>query len=252
MTTAPAPDQANWPLFFRKPVALSSERHALWRVRQGDVDFAADAVSIPIVAGEFAAAARDYPILFAEGSAAPVALVALEARNLFVRDGQWDAASYVPAYVRRYPFTTVADEEGQYALVVDAESDAIIADEEMIEGQASEGEPLFVDGQPSPPLGNAIAFCERFHVDALTTQAFSAALLASDLLVERTADITLAGGRKQRIDGFRIIDGARLRALDADKVLDWHQRGWLGLLTFHLASLGRFEALLARHQAVAD
>ncbi|AJP71149.1 SapC family protein [Sphingomonas hengshuiensis] len=242
---ATSPDRGALPLFFRKPVALSSERHAHWRVRQGDVGFAAGSAAVPIVVGEFAAAARDYPILFADGTAAPVALLGLEARNLFIADGAWDPASYVPAYVRRYPFTTVVDPQGNHALVVDAESDRIVADSDI-----SEGEALFAEGKPAVPLNNVIAFCQRFHIDAEATEAFAAALLASDILVERRADITLAAGQSLRIEGFRIVDEARFRALEADKVLDWHQKGWLGLVSFHLASLARFESLVSRHSAL--
>lgn len=59
---------------------------------------------------EFAAASRDYPIVFASGDGgstfAPVVVLGLALRqNLFITaKGNWDSASYVPAFVRRYPF----------------------------------------------------------------------------------------------------------------------------------------------------
>lgn len=65
--------------------------------------------ALALSAGEFVAAARDYPIAFAAGDAGaytPVAILGLADRqNLFVDErGEWEPGSYVPAFVRRYPF----------------------------------------------------------------------------------------------------------------------------------------------------
>ena len=66
--------------------------------------------ALAVSVGEFIAAARDYPIVFATGdggkSFAPVILLGLEAGvNLFLDEsGEWDRAAYFPAYVRRFPF----------------------------------------------------------------------------------------------------------------------------------------------------
>src|SRR5678815_4155353 len=70
--------------------------------------------AIPISAGEFPAAMRDYPIVFVRRSGdfdyTPMIILGLrEGQNLFVMgDGKWDRRTYVPAYVRRYPFCLVA------------------------------------------------------------------------------------------------------------------------------------------------
>ena len=58
---------------------------------------------------EFVAAARDYPIAFSstdQKTYAPVAVLGLADRqNLFLQgNGEWDRNTYVPAFVRRYPF----------------------------------------------------------------------------------------------------------------------------------------------------
>src|SRR5258707_15359817 len=66
--------------------------------------------ALALSVGEFVAAARDYPIVFATGDAgksfAPVILLGLEAGvNLFLDEsGEWDRDAYFPAYVRRFPF----------------------------------------------------------------------------------------------------------------------------------------------------
>src|SRR6185312_16519946 len=87
------------PLFYREVQPLHSQLHGSWRLRDGDASFAAETPFVPIVTGEFAAAARDYPIVFAADTAQPIAVLELELRNLFVADGNW-ADAYVPAYVR--------------------------------------------------------------------------------------------------------------------------------------------------------
>jgi hypothetical protein len=101
--TAPAADQLLLPLFYKSVQPLHGAAHASWRLKDGDAGFAADTPFVPIVASELAAAARDYPVVFAADSAQPLAILGLERRNLFVEDGRWSAAAYVPAYVRRYP-----------------------------------------------------------------------------------------------------------------------------------------------------
>src|SRR5258707_6497618 len=66
--------------------------------------------ALALSVGEFVAAARDYPIVFATGDAgksfAPVILLGLEAGvNLFLdENGEWQRDAYFPAYVRRFPF----------------------------------------------------------------------------------------------------------------------------------------------------
>ncbi len=230
---------ASLPLFYREPQLLSSQQHADWRLGKGDAAFAAGASHVPIVIGELAAAARCYPVVFAAGDAAPVAILGLEQVNLFVKDGRWSADAYVPAYVRRHPFGFVSTTNPDgFALIVDAASERLVQ-------AGDEGEALFEEGLPSALTRQALAFCEAFQAEAAATQAFASALRASELLVDRRADATLADGRKLGLEGFQIVDAERFAGLGDDVVLDWHRRGWLSLVDFHLASLQRFEALLA-------
>ena len=96
------------PLFYRSVVPLHRETHrGLGLAAVPSFAFAAASHLIPAVVDEFSAACAELPILFApdvEG-ASPAFLTGLTPGcNAFVRaDGSW-AASYVPAYLRRYPF----------------------------------------------------------------------------------------------------------------------------------------------------
>ena len=230
------------PLFYRDPQPLSAVQHGDWRLKDGDAAFAAETPFVPVVVSEIAAAARCYPVVFSGGEGAqPVAVLGLEQRNLFVADGRWAEDAYVPAYVRRYPFGFIAtvNPDG-FALAVDAASERLVPSGE-------EGTALFDGDQPTQLTQEAMAFCNAFQGEAGATQAFAEALRAQGLLIDRRADVTLPDGRKLGLDGFQIIDTDRFAKLDEAVVLDWHRKGWLALVHFHLASLERFGALLALH-----
>lgn len=234
------------PLFYRDPQPLSAAQHGAWRLKDGDVAFAAETPFVPVVVSEIAAAARCYPVVFSAGEGAqPVAVLGLEQRNLFVADGRWADEVYVPAYVRRYPFGFIAtvNPDG-FALAVDAAS-------ERLAPSGEEGAALFDGGQPTQLTQDAMAFCNAFQGEAAATRAFGEALRAQDLLIDRRADVTLPDGRKLGLDGFQIIDTERFAKLDEAVVLDWHRRGWLALVHLHLASLERFGALLTLHGRAA-
>ncbi len=74
---------------------------------------------------------------------------------------------------------------------------------------------------------------------------------AQDLLIDRRADATLPDGRKLGLEGFQIVDARKFAGLADDVMLDWHRRGWLALVHFHLSSLDRFSALLTLQTARA-
>ncbi|MFA7439979.1 MAG: SapC family protein [Sphingomonadaceae bacterium] len=233
------------PLFYRALAPLHSERHADWRLKEGDASFAAETPYVPIVVGELAQAARTYPIVFAAGDAQPIAILGLERRNLFLHDGRWAADAYVPAYVRRYPFGFLAtmeagsDEPTGFALAIDTGSDRVAR-------EGAEGAALFENGEPSALTRQALEFCNAFQTEARATMAFAKALQDRDLLVERRADATLPDGRKLGLEGFQVVDSAKFSTLPDDVVLEWHNNGYLAWVYFHLASLDRFSTLLDR------
>lgn len=228
------------PLFYGALEPLSSQSHADWRLKSGDAAFAEGTPFVPIVVGELAAAARSYPVVFAAHSAQPVVVLGLEEQNLFIDNGRWSEDAYVPAYVRRYPFAFIAtvNPEG-FALAVDSGSDR------LAKGEA-EGAALFEDGKPSDLTRQALEFCNAFQVDAAATKAFTDALKAQDMLIDRRADATLPDGRKLGLEGFQVVDAEKVAKLPDGVVLEWHGKGYLALIHYHLASLERFQTLLSR------
>lgn len=239
--TQDAATASTLPLFYREPVVLHSEAHANWRLKDGDLYFAARTPYVPIVAGEIAEASRSYPVVFAGESVLPVVMLGLaEGENLFVEDRAWAREHYVPAYVRRYPFGFVSvPGSDRFALAMDKASERLVREGE-------EGAPLFDGKGPGPVTQQALQLCEAYQAEFEITKSFLASLREHDLLTERRADATLADGRRYALDGFKVVDPERFRDLDKETVADWHRKGWLALVNFHLSSLGRLAALIER------
>lgn len=223
---------------FQQPRPLDRSLHkALAIDRQAGFGFARRHIAVPITLGEFAAAARDYPIVFAVDSAQPFVLLGLQqGHNLLVDEaGRWRKGRYVPAHLRRYPFIFMETPERQFVLCID----------EAAEHFAGSGqrEPLFVDGNPSPLVGDAMKFLAAFQSEFTATREFGAALAERGLLIDRQAHIELPGAPRFSLTGFRILDEERLAAVEDAAFLDWRRRGWLAPVYFHLQSLGNFGLL---------
>src|SRR5690606_18810785 len=75
-----------------------------------DFRFTAQTTALPANVGEFLPALRYYPIVFTNTETpAPLLVLGLkEGQNLFVEPtGGWRPRTYVPAYLRRYPFILI-------------------------------------------------------------------------------------------------------------------------------------------------
>lgn len=231
-------------LLYQKPVALNREAHRNLKIRAvNSFAFAAGANSVPLTGNEFAAAARQLPILFvpdAKKEPTPIALLGLRRdENLFVdADGRW-SGSYIPAYVRRYPFV-LADKgtSGEFMVALD----------EDYPGFSTEtGDPLFNDdGSDSPALKRGIDFLNAYLVEAKRTMKFVEELKRLDLLVPQVINVTPKGGAKFTVDGFLVVDEARLTKLDDEEAGKLLRSGYMGWIYMHLISIHNISDLSAR------
>jgi len=236
-TTTPPATASALPLFYSAPVLLRFQEHAGYGFRKGgDLRFTAGATAIPLTLSEFAAAGRQYPIVFSSDDlAAPLAVTGLNAgRNLFVSpEGTWREGYYIPAYVRRYPFISVEIEAGGPKMLgVDSASEFI-----STTAAADDADPFFdAQGGPTERTRGAMAFCEAYAIEHDRTRAFSQALLDHNLLVAKTAEVTYADAGKAVVTGFRVIDDEAFAALPEKTVLEFHAKGWLASIILHQAS----------------
>ncbi|MQT15628.1 SapC family protein [Segnochrobactrum spirostomi] len=245
MTETPAPD-ASLPLFYRKPILLRFQDHGAYGVRpQSDFRFAAEAIAVPLVGSEFAAAGRHYPIVFAtEGSVMPLAVTGIAAgRNLFVEtDGRWRSGTYIPGYVRRYPFIgmTAPDPSAPLMLGIDAESERLTKNAHRDSADA-----LFdAAGKATDTSRNAMALCEAYALDHERTRLFGEALEANGLLIEQTAQVRYADESGASVRGFRVVNEQAYRALSPEVLADFHGKGWLEMIVLHLASQLSWQGLV--------
>ena len=233
---------ANKPLFYTAPEALSRVAHAnLKVVVSGDFSFARRASSVPLAISEFAAASGHYPIAFLnrEGDtqlAMPVALLSIgKDKNEFIgADGHWRPATYIPAYVRRYPFAFAQDDSsGNLVLCADLASDRI---------SASEGVPLFSQGLPTEATTRMLGFCTSYQQDYVATEQFVSLLTEMKLLRPQRL-VLRAAGQSRTLSGLSLLDRVAFRKLEDAAFLKLRSLGYLGPIYSHLASLHRLREL---------
>lgn len=228
------PPAANLPLFYKQPEPLDAKKHSpLSLKRNFGFDFTKTANAVPVNLIEMDQIANSYPIAFSpDGNATPVAILGLrDNENLFVDSrGQWSKNTYIPAYIRRYPFIfSEMPTKDQLTLCVDM-------DESVVEKGSDR--PFFEkDGSPSQLSKDALEFCKSYHAAAQQTLDFSKALVEKDLLGDsRGVRVELSGNRVVNFSGFRIIDKKKLDALDDKTFLEFRKRGWIPYIYAHLFS----------------
>lgn len=231
---------ANMPLFYQKPEPLEARKHATLALKKNfGFKFTEKANAVPVNLIEMPQICHYYPIAFSpDGHATPVAILGLrDHENLFVDNkGNWRANTYIPAYIRRYPFIfSEMPQSDKLSLCIDMNDDVVTE---------SGDQPFFnAEGKASELSNNALEFCKSYHAAAQQTLAFSKALADSGLLVDREAQLNVAGNKRISFSGFRIINEEKLAALDEATIIDWHKKGWMAFIYAHLFSGSQWQNL---------
>ncbi len=246
---------SNVMLLYKQVEALSQETHKQLKLKAAaDYHFADHTHWFPVAGTEFFSAAQDYPIVFApegEGKDQKVTAIVLtgleSGHNDYVMpDKQWRADTYIPAFVRRYPFILATTEErgGKQA----SNSFMVCFDASFPGFNKEEGMPLFhEDGTASALLNDAVEFMNGFHNDLERTREFVATLRRMELLERRTADVQSADGKLFQIKDILMVDERKLAKLSGAKLAALQRKGFLGWIYAHLMSLANFPLLLNQH-----
>ena len=233
------------PLLYKSLVAFTKEQHGQlsFPAQPPDFDFAARVNIIPLLINETSQAVRHYPLVFVPGTKdEPLVFAAMvgvgDGLNRFVgADKQWRPNTYIPAYVRQYPFLAVNTPDGK---------DTILAIDTSAEWTQAKGPMAFydVDGKPTERLEQALAFSREFQLYAKRTTAMVQALQDAGVLEEGTLNLPPQGITKARqISGFVIVSEAKLSALSDAAVLKLHKSGAMGLAYAQLLSLSNLNNL---------
>lgn len=223
------------PVLYKSVVALHRETHRAKRIKPlpEPLSFGRGTHLLPAVVDEFATAARELPIVFVpEGdNVSPVFLLGLRSGyNGFISpEGLW-SASYMPAYLRRYPFI-LGEVEGR---------DPVLCLDDSFEGLNDEGgEALFQDdGTATPFLESAMKFAADFRQSGQRTVAFVQKLKSLDLFKNVTMDVKNNKAGQATIHGLMVVDEEKVRNLPDETIVELHRSGVLPAIYAHLLSLG--------------
>jgi hypothetical protein len=243
MASAP---QQSLPLFYNGLEPLNSDQHASWKLKPATTaPFLVQTHAVPVTTDEFPLVQRFMPIVFSAGDdPVPIALMGLnEGVNVFMNeDGSLrDTGTYVPAYVRRYPWmlARLHPEATELSLCFDPTTDTM--------GPFDDGEPLFADGQPAEATQAILEFNRQFEESGQRTNAFMKEVREMGLLMEGEVTIQQDGTPQPFIyRGFQMVNEEKLVDLRGDQLRKMTQSGMLPLIYAHLFSLALMREIFSR------
>ena len=195
---------------------------------------------------EFNAAAHDYPIVFAsadEGKTySPVIVLGLgDEQNLFVNQaGDWDRTTYLPAFVRRYPFCI-----SKLYIDGEARSEKVVCIATAYLDR--QGILLFdAKGEPSPQWQAAERLLQEYETDLDTTAEMCAIFSKLELFAPFTFQIMQNDTPGLKLQGMYRIDEEKLKALKATNHKALVTKNLMGKVYAHFHSLENFARLYTR------
>jgi hypothetical protein len=243
--------QINPPFGFKEIVPLYKNQKVRLPAVGELPEFVRATNAVPVSYTEFGIAHRDYPLVFTSTDSgatySPVAVLGVAgAENLFLADGRWDTAVYVPAYIRRYPFCMA-----RVTLDKVEQADRLICIEKTFISDS--GERMFGDDgaalerwQPIEKLLN------EYEADLERTREMCAILADYALLEPFTIQATLKAGGAMNLGGMFRVEEKKLEFLNAAQQKNLVKKGIMGRIYAHLLSLDNFGRLLAKKNAASE
>ncbi len=234
------------PFGYRSVVTLLREQ----RVRlpaQGDLPaFALNSNSLPLTYSEISPAGRDYPVIFVQlpnGDFTIVGVLGVDREeNLFINNNTWESGTYVPAYIRRYPFCMTRvinsdDNKVDPERLVCVESDFVSEDGVVL---------VDADGKGTEQWETIFLFIQEFESDLERTQEFCSILAKYKLLQPFAMQADLTHGGRVNLDGMFCVNESLLENLTSNEIRTLIRKGAMRGIYQHLGSLARFNLILER------
>ncbi|WP_455481908.1 SapC family protein [Bartonella sp. B35(2025)] len=239
---------ANIMLFYKDITPINKVTHKNLKFSPpSDMSFAKDTHWVPLASSEYFQAALDYPILFmcAEDEQkkkhyTSVALVGLsnDENDYITSDKNWKRNTYIPAFVRRYPFV--------FAQLHNEKELSVCFDQQSGMFNEVAGIELFnSDGSISPFTEERIHFLEGFKIAMEKTAEFIDALVDMDLLSQKSINVKNDKGLSAQLEHFWLVDEEKLNKLSAHQLAKLHKNGFLGWVFAHLMSINNLSKILS-------
>ena len=205
-----------------------------------DYSFSKEQMNSPITISEFYEACKDYPIFFVKDNnnswLATAMLGYKEKENTFIDEkGIWVKHKYVPAYIRRYPFIFVTDNESsQLTLAVEKDY--------KVKSQKDDIRNLFDEkGNNSKYLDDILGFLNHYHKNSLETASFIKQLDEWGLLEEKNAKVVISKDEQYNVNGFYVVNEEKLKHLSKKRKEALFNKNVIPLITAHLISLSNIQ-----------
>lgn len=233
-------------LFYRQPELLNHQLHGSLGLRlpERPFEFARKSRALPITLSEIASAQKHFPIVFSDlENPMPLAVVGTpDDVNLFIdANGNWERETYVPAYLRCYPFALAARSNDEFAVVIDRAAESISEDPQQ---------PFFgEDNKVTPETQALIDFCGRYDAEAKRTAEFGLRLKALGLLAGQQVTRKSPTGEEIPVASYVAVDSDKLNELDDAAVKELFSQGYLAGVFAHLFSLENWQVMIERMAA---
>ncbi len=221
-------------------VPLNKDQHKGKRLIS-QVDFARfdNLNSTSIVPQEFAFASVELPIVFVKANEDDFACVLLlgnnEPKNHYIKDGK-PRGRYVPASFTHFPLgmTRNPDDQNKVMILIDEDCELLNDDK---------GDQLFnEDGTESDYLKQRANAMFNYYNSGQAMREFSKALQENDLLIPQGIEFGKEG-KKNKIQGFFVVDEKKLNELSDETYLEFRKKGYLPLIYAHLVSVNNMPKL---------
>lgn len=164
-------------------------------------------------------------------------------KNLFVRDGEWQA-TYTPSGMQTYPFflMNAPEEENKFTVGIDEQNSAFSKDE---------GEALFDDNdKASLYLSRVTAILQSDINNEVHTYHFTKKLDELGLIKAMDLSVQYGDGSINKLKGLNTIDEEKLQNLDIEELDNLRKKGYLGPVYGMLMSIFQLNVMIRRHNEV--
>ena len=218
---------------------LDKEKHKNLKINPlENLNFAKQAAFLPVTANEVALVGATFPVVFtSEENSSLVALVSLGGDSLAINgEGKW-ITSYVPGFLRKYPFSLASTNDNP-------DQKVILIDEDSYLFSTSKGKQLFKrEGEKSETLEHAINFLTSQEQQSAITKNIINEISQSGILEEREISVGEGDEKKVLVNGFKVVDREKLNILSDDILASWVKRGIITFIDAHIKSLENIQTL---------